>query len=287
MSMVGWNGATQRLRLHDLARVYADSCLHAAAREKARQRHAEYYLSVLREADDLYLKGGKGVLAGLGLADREWASILTGQMWAAATPRRGVQLASDYPDAGTHVLGLRLHPAEKIRWRGAALDAARQLRNRAAEGAHLGNLGLAYADLGQPRKAIEFYEQQLAIAREIGNRRGEGNALGNLGNAYADLGQPRKAIEFYEQQLAIAREIGDRRGEAIACWNMGDEYAKQGDLKRAVELMQVCMDFDREIGHPDAEKDGAHVAALRQRLADGDHGRKGKPRTGRPANESE
>jgi hypothetical protein len=62
---------------------------------------------------------------------------------------------------------------------------------------------------------------------------------------------------------------------------MGDEYAKQGDLKRAVELMQVCVDFEREIGHTDAEKHGANVAALRQRLADGDHGRKDKPRTGK------
>ena len=59
--------------------------------------------------------------------------------------------------------------------------------------------GIAYSDLGEPRKAIEFYEQALAIAREIGDRRGEGADLGNLGNAYSDLGEPRKAIEFYEQ----------------------------------------------------------------------------------------
>ncbi len=39
------------------------------------------------------------------------------------------------------------------------------------------------------------------------------NALGNLGIARADLGETRKAIELYEQWLAIAREIGDRHGE--------------------------------------------------------------------------
>ena len=41
--------------------------------------------------------------------------------------------------------------------------------------------GSAYSDLGEPRKAIEYYEQALKISREIGDRRGEGNHLGNLG----------------------------------------------------------------------------------------------------------
>ena len=34
---------------------------------------------------------------------------------------------------------------------------------------------MAYADLGELRRAIEFYEQGLVIEREIGDRRGEGN----------------------------------------------------------------------------------------------------------------
>ena len=73
--------------------------------------------------------------------------------------------------------------------------------------------GIAYSDLGEPKKAIEYYEQALKISREIGDRRGEGNDLGNLGIAYSDLGEPRKAIEYYEQALKIAKEIGDRQNE--------------------------------------------------------------------------
>ena len=63
------------------------------------------------------------------------------------------------------------------------------------------------------RRAIEYYEQALLISREIGDRRGEGHWLGNLGIAYAALGEVRRAIEHYEQALLISREIGDRRGE--------------------------------------------------------------------------
>jgi len=77
-------------------------------------------------------------------------------------------------------------------------------------------------------KAIEYDEQALAIAREVGDRRGEGNRLGNLGNAYADLGQVAEAIGYYEQALAIAREIGDRRGEDNHLGNLGSVHYRLG-----------------------------------------------------------
>src|SRR5205814_552546 len=151
--------------------------------------------------------------------DAERRNVETGQEWAcqhADGDETAARLCNEYPNAGVYVFSLRQHPRERILWLEAALAAARQLKHRAAEGSHLGNLGNAYAALGQTRRAIEFYEQRLVIAREIGDRRGEGNALGNLGNAYAALGETRRAVEFYEQQLTITREIGDRRGEGSA-----------------------------------------------------------------------
>ncbi len=98
----------------------------------------------------------------------------------------------------------------------------REIGDRRGEGNALGNLGLAYAALGQAERAIGFYEQGLAIAREIGDRRGEGNALGNLGLAYAALGQAERAIGFYEQGLAIAARsaTGGARGTPSATWAM-------------------------------------------------------------------
>ena len=51
--------------------------------------------------------------------------------------------------------------------------------------------GLAYGDSGDTRKAIEAHMQAVVIAREIGDRRGEGIVLGNLGIAYAVLGDAR------------------------------------------------------------------------------------------------
>ena len=40
-----------------------------------------------------------------------------------------------------------------------------------------------------------------------------------------DLGDFRKAIEFFQQGLAIAKEVGDKETEIMAYWNLGIAYS--------------------------------------------------------------
>jgi CHAT domain-containing protein len=95
-------------------------------------------------------------------------------------------------------------------------------------------LGIAYRNLGQYQKAIEFHQQFLTIAREIGDRDGEAASLNNLGIAYKSLGQYRQAIEFYQQSLAIAREIGDKESEGLTLSNLGVLLVKQNQPELAI-----------------------------------------------------
>jgi len=111
------------------------------------------------------------------------------------------------------------------------------------------------------RKRINEY-----LLEKINDQRERANILNELGTVYHLLGDARKAIEYYEQQLEITQEIGDRSGEAKACWNLGLEYEKADDFQRAADLMQVCVDFEREIGHPDAEKDADSIESIRAKL---------------------
>ena len=124
------------------------------------------------------------------------------------------------------------------------------LKDKQTHGAVLGNLGTAYSNLGEPRKAIEYYEQALKISREIGDRRGEGNHLGNLGLAYSDLGEPRKAIEYYEQALKISRETGDRRGEGNHLGNLGLAYSDLGEPRKAIEFLKQSLSIGKAIEDP-------------------------------------
>ena len=114
------------------------------------------------------------------------------------------------------------------------------------------------------QRAIGLYEQHLVIAREIGDRQGEGAALGNLGLAYARLGEVQRAIGLYEQHLVIAREIGDRQGEAETCWNYGHALMAQGETVQALGLLEAGLSFFASIAHPRAAGMATVVDYVRQ-----------------------
>jgi tetratricopeptide (TPR) repeat protein len=265
-----------RYHLHDLVRIFAAGRLMEAggeaARNDAQQRHSEYFKDVLSSATELYRNGG--ALSGLRKFDMERMNIEAGWAWAKRNLARNDAAASlcnsylNWP----YLLNLRMHPRERISWLETALAAARKLKDKRMEGVHLGNLGLAYSDLGQPSKAIEYNEQALKISREIGDRRGEGQCLANLGNAYTALGQPVKAIEYNEQALKTAREIGDRRGEGQRLGYLGVAYVALGQPSKAIEYNEQALKISREIG--DRRGEGANLGNLG--LAYADLGQTGK-----------
>jgi tetratricopeptide (TPR) repeat protein len=255
-SLLEWDAATARYHLHDLVRLFADAHLSEPERDKGQRRHASHYLSVIGEADKLYRQGGDALKRGLVLFDLEWPNIQAGQSWVkahATEDDEAASLCSSYPDAGAYLLDLRQHPRDHIRWLESALAVAQRLKDHSAEGAHLGNLGLAYADLGETRHAIEFFEQHLTIARAGGDRLDEYSDLNNLGLSYRTLGETTHAIELFNQALTITREVNNRRGEGAALGNLGIAYFDLGETRRAIEFHEQALVINREIGARRAE----------------------------------
>ncbi|MGA7731442.1 MAG: tetratricopeptide repeat protein [Chloroflexia bacterium] len=250
-SLLEWDEQTGRYSLHDLVRAFALARLEGE--DAVRMRHAVHYAGVAALADELYQKGGENLLLGLKLFDGERAHIDAGWSWAQAQVGGGSQeidqLLLDYAHVTVYLGDLRYDKRrERISQFEVAIGAAQRLGNKDAEGRVLSNLGVAYEDLGETRKAIGYHEQHLQITREIGYRRGESGALGNLGVAYAALGETRKAIGYHEQHLQIAREIGYRRGEGRALGNLGLAYAALGETRKAIGYHEQHLQITREIG---------------------------------------
>lgn len=130
----------------------------------------------------------------------------------------------------------------------------------------LGNLGIAYENLGEVHRGIQFYEQALVIHREQGDRRGEFSNLCNLGIAYATLGETRRAIEFHAQALLIGRELGDHRAEGNALWNMSLALDQLGERTQAILHAEQALIIREQIADPNAAKVRTQLAAWRKQI---------------------
>jgi len=91
-----------------------------------------------------------------------------------------------------------------------------------------------FADLGDHRCAIEYYQQWLEITLQLGDRRRQSFALRNIGLAELTLGNVRTAIDYFERAVTIAREIGERENDGMALCNLGLAYWSLGDYDKAV-----------------------------------------------------
>jgi tetratricopeptide (TPR) repeat protein len=77
------------------------------------------------------------------------------------------------------------------------------------------------------------------------------------------LGETRRAIGFYEQQLTIAREIGDRLGVGIALSNIGLALDELGDRARAIAHVEAALEIYEQIESPYIEETRALLARWR------------------------
>ncbi len=133
------------------------------------------------------------------------------------------------------------------------LKIAKEVGDKASEGRAYGSLGNAFCNLGDSRKAIDYYELCLKIAKEVGDKAGEGSAFGNLGNAFLNLSDFRKAIGYYELHLKIAQEVGDKAGEGSAFRNLGNAFSHLGDFRKAIDYSELDLKITKEVGDKTGE----------------------------------
>jgi len=240
LSLVRPSQVPGRYELHPLLGDYSRVLAHETGEwESLRNAHLAYCVAYAERYTDDY-----------GALEAELGNLMAAGEWSRESGEHaGVQTLAEWLyGGGVHFLHLRGHLREAVRLLGWAAEAARAAGDRRGEGGYLGNLGVAYATLGDARRAIEYYNQALAISREVGGRRAEGTTLGNLGLAYAALGEVRRAIEYHEQALVIRREIGDRLGEGLDLGNLGLAYADLWEVRRAIEYYEQALVIRREIG---------------------------------------
>lgn len=204
---------------------------------KARLRHAQFYLDKLRKLSQQYAAGGDNISVSLNRFTQEWDQLVQGQSAAAtyaeASDNEALIICSDYPNAGSELLGWKQHPNEHIRWQLEALAAAEKLGVSEIAVVYLNNLGNASIDLGEYQQAVDYFERALEVAQDSGNRSGEGSVFGNLGRVFSEVGEYQQAIDFYHQSLIIFQELEDKGNQLLALGSLGIAYKNIGDYSKA------------------------------------------------------
>src|SRR5438128_859744 len=114
---------------------------------EAQHRHAAHHLRVLQAADALYKQGDVDLAEALRIFNSNLANIRAGLHWAgvhAKKDEKAAAICSDFPNVGALLFALLFTPVERFRWLEYAVEAARCLDDREAEGWHIGNTGLVH-----------------------------------------------------------------------------------------------------------------------------------------------
>lgn len=100
----------------------------------------------------------------------------------------------------------------------------------------------------QPDSALIFFKESGAIFKKLNNKIGLAYNLGNVGLAYAQLGETETAESNITQAIALLEELGDYYPIAVYLTYMSDIYADKGDWDAAFGYAQRSLRLAKQYG---------------------------------------
>ena len=99
---------------------------------------------------------------------------------------------------------------------------------------HIGQ-GNIFLVRGDPRKAIECFQEALSISQEMGDKLEEGRINSLLGRAYQKMDDPQRAMKYNKMALNLANEMGDIHLQGQLCNDIGSNYISLGNYTKALK----------------------------------------------------
>jgi tetratricopeptide (TPR) repeat protein len=132
---------------------------------------------------------------------------------------------------------------------GETKDSQKVVSRKYTLASTLNNIGGTYSFLGQPSKAIEYYQQALTANRKLGNEEGIAGNLSNIGIQYYEQKQYDLSINHLEESVELIEKIrktatGDVRRDYLASQietykGLIASYLMNGQVNKAFVTMEL------------------------------------------------
>jgi CHAT domain-containing protein/Tfp pilus assembly protein PilF len=136
----------------------------------------------------------------------------------------------------------------------ASLEILAKLRDPYLTAAVQNNRGNLFSQTGEFPLALDAYLSALPATHHAGNRP-EGVLFGNIGLAYASIGDYVRAESWLQRSLPLLSDSQDRVTRAVALMNLGRIRALGGDLNKASPPLQQALTLVAGAAAPRARAD--------------------------------
>lgn len=107
-------------------------------------------------------------------------------------------------------------------------------------------LANAYLRLGRRSDALKVYFEYSIASQKRMDKKNLASAYIGIGWVYQQLGEYRKAFDFYQMAIALSRQIHDALHEAIGMRRLAVWYIDKNEYDKALELLTKSSEINRE-----------------------------------------
>ncbi len=140
-----------------------------------------------------------------------------------------------------------LPPNERIVFAEQAVDLSEKFHNQRSKAEAFNHLGVAYNNMGDSQKSMDYFLMALKIMEQINDHSGIANSYVNLGQANFYLDNFDKALEYFQKALMVRNELGDKYDVSQSLILIGNVKGKTAKYDEALDFYFKALAIKKEI----------------------------------------
>ncbi len=116
------------------------------------------------------------------------------------------------------------------------MELSKKLSYKKGTAQALNNIGVAYYNLGNGLKALEYNQKALMIRIALGDKKDIASSYNNIGNAHDLIGDKKRAIENHTRSFQLRQQINDTSGMARSYLNIASAYIDIPDYYKVIDF---------------------------------------------------